>query len=232
MATTDTTGGSMQTLARAHDTIPCPPPIFEPPPSGVRLRVVLTPDDAIEQCRASVRHLAKRFARQGIESDDLEQEGYFAVLQALPRWEPDRGVSFSHYAGRCVRFHLTGYVRTMRRRGMIGKRAPLDAGVSFDAEEDDGSSLHERIGRSPSPEDMIEILRERPAKSKLRLITHEGRTQCLAEWAREIGISKEALHSRFAAGWTTKRALTSSLDTRRARKGIARRTDDCAQPSP
>ena len=40
-----------------------------------------------------------------------------------------------------------------------------------------------------------------------RLITHNGKTQCMAAWAEEIGIFYNTLVCRFKRGWSPERAL-------------------------
>lgn len=40
-----------------------------------------------------------------------------------------------------------------------------------------------------------------------RLLTHNGKTQTLLEWAIEAGISKQLLHKRLKAGWAMAEAL-------------------------
>jgi 5-methylcytosine-specific restriction endonuclease McrA len=40
-------------------------------------------------------------------------------------------------------------------------------------------------------------------------LTAGGKTQCVSEWAREIGISRHALMSRLERGWSQERALTT-----------------------
>ncbi len=41
------------------------------------------------------------------------------------------------------------------------------------------------------------------------LITFEGRTQTITQWAREKGIKPVTLNSRFRNGWSVERALTT-----------------------
>jgi hypothetical protein len=41
------------------------------------------------------------------------------------------------------------------------------------------------------------------------LVTHGGRTMCLAEWAKEVGIAPCALYHRLTHGWSTEKALTA-----------------------
>lgn len=44
-----------------------------------------------------------------------------------------------------------------------------------------------------------------------RLITHDGRTQCLRDWANELGIGESVIDSRIRRGWTIERALTTPV---------------------
>ena len=41
----------------------------------------------------------------------------------------------------------------------------------------------------------------------VRNLTHDGRTQCLAEWARETGLRSTCISQRLARGWSLPRAL-------------------------
>lgn len=47
-------------------------------------------------------------------------------------------------------------------------------------------------------------------KRNTHLITHDGKTQSLSDWADETGISPKTLSTRLCAGWEIKRALTES----------------------
>jgi hypothetical protein len=50
------------------------------------------------------------------------------------------------------------------------------------------------------------------------LLTHDGRTMCLMDWAAEIGLRWEALYARFTRlGWTVEAALTRPPDKRKNR---------------
>lgn len=44
------------------------------------------------------------------------------------------------------------------------------------------------------------------------LLTHEGRTQTLTQWATETGIHKRTLLKRFNSGWTVADMLTRPVD--------------------
>jgi hypothetical protein len=47
-------------------------------------------------------------------------------------------------------------------------------------------------------------------RSTNRFLTHDGRTQTLAQWAREIGCAPEVISRRIQRGWTIARALSYS----------------------
>ena len=40
-------------------------------------------------------------------------------------------------------------------------------------------------------------------------VTHEGKTQSVADWAREIGLERKTLEYRIRIGWSAERALTT-----------------------
>jgi hypothetical protein len=56
-----------------------------------------------------------------------------------------------------------------------------------------------------------------------RLITYQGRTQCLAAWAVEIGIKQVTLGGRIRSGWTVERALTQPVSTKQSTSYITER---------
>jgi RNA polymerase sigma factor (sigma-70 family) len=58
----------------------------------------LSREAVIKQFHDLVGHVLKKFVRPGIECEDLVQEGFYGLLKAYDRYEPDRGVSFLTYA--------------------------------------------------------------------------------------------------------------------------------------
>lgn len=46
-------------------------------------------------------------------------------------------------------------------------------------------------------------------RSYVRLLTFQGTTLCLMDWAAKIGIGVSGLHNRLAKGWSLERALTT-----------------------
>lgn len=49
---------------------------------------------------------------------------------------------------------------------------------------------------------------------KAVMIKFQGRKLNIADWARELGMSRQTLHHRLKAGWTLRNALTKPIDKR------------------
>lgn len=57
----------------------------------------------------------------------------------------------------------------------------------------------------------LKLVAERKPKPKgvVRNITHQGKTQGLQDWARELGMKYQTIQYRLDNGWSVKRALTT-----------------------
>lgn len=47
-----------------------------------------------------------------------------------------------------------------------------------------------------------------------RQVTYNGKTQCVTDWAKELGIAKHLIYQRLNRGWDIQRALTSPPNVR------------------
>lgn len=113
-------------------------------PSSPRHREVR--DELVELHMPLVRYLARRFAGRGEPADDLLQIGTIGLLQAIDRFEPERGLEFSTFAtpniaGEIKRhFRDRGWMVRVPRR-LQELQAELAAGIG---------ELSQRLGRSPT----------------------------------------------------------------------------------
>jgi RNA polymerase sigma-B factor len=102
-----------------------------------------------------VRYLARRFSGRGESVEDLIQIGTIGLLQAIDRFEPDRGLEFSTFAtpnvaGEIKRhFRDRGWMVRVPRR-LQELQAELAAGIS---------ELSQRLGRSPTVGELAQHLR-------------------------------------------------------------------------
>lgn len=63
------------------------------------------------------RAVARRFAGQGVELEDLQQVAAMALMKAIERFEPERGLKFSTFAAPTMAGEVRNYIRD--RGGMI-----------------------------------------------------------------------------------------------------------------
>jgi RNA polymerase sigma-B factor len=121
-------------------------------PSSARYRDIR--DELVTAHLPLVRYLARRFAGRGESADDLMQIGTVGLLQAIDRFEPDRGLEFSTFAtpniaGEIKRhFRDRGWMVRVPRR-LQELQGELAAGIS---------DLSQRLGRSPTVPEIAEHL--------------------------------------------------------------------------
>ena len=73
-------------------------------------------DALVEQHLALVRHIVRRMARRVppcVDIDDMLAAGYEGLLRAAERFDPERGVAFSTFAGCSVRGSVLDALREM-----------------------------------------------------------------------------------------------------------------------
>ncbi|MBQ8653630.1 MAG: sigma-70 family RNA polymerase sigma factor [Clostridia bacterium] len=65
----------------------------------------------VEGCLPLCRHIARRFSGQGVETEDLEQVAAMALMKAIQRFEPERGLKFTTYATPTIAGEVRNYIR-------------------------------------------------------------------------------------------------------------------------
>jgi hypothetical protein len=78
------------------------------------------------------------------------------------------------------------------------------AGTTLDRIDNDGPY-------SPDNCRWADLITQANNKRTSRFLTLDGRTQTVAQWARETGLNQGTLKSRLAKGWTTEDALTKKV---------------------
>lgn len=79
-----------------------------------------------------LRREAMAYSLPGLDRDDLVQEGWIGVLNAVRRYRPERG-GFFPFAAQCARFAMV----SAARRALSGKHLPL---CNYSSLEDSGET--------------------------------------------------------------------------------------------
>lgn len=103
---------------------------------------------------ALVRFLVRRFVDRGEPYDDLLQIGALGLINALDRFDPDRGAEFATFATPTILGELKRYFRDKRWAVHVPRRLKeLGASVAIAAER-----LTGELGRSPTPQEIADRL--------------------------------------------------------------------------
>lgn len=72
------------------------------------------------------------------------------------------------------------------------------------------------VDKNYTPDNCVWATRKEQARNTRRtvLLTHNGKTQCVADWAVELGFNTSSLHDRRRLGWTVEEILTVPKNTR------------------
>ena len=100
-------------------------------------------------------HLAKRFANRGVPTEDLIQVASLALIQAVERFEPDRGLEFSTFATPTIVGELKRYVRDKGWSVRVPRRVQ-DLHVRLGAIV---GELTQSLGRSPTVSELARAAR-------------------------------------------------------------------------
>ena len=76
-----------------------------------RTRSRVLRNELIEQHRGFAEYLARRFGDRGEPLDDLRQVALVGLLKAVERFEPERGLSFTTFAGPTIAGELKRHFR-------------------------------------------------------------------------------------------------------------------------
>jgi RNA polymerase sigma-B factor len=108
-------------------------------------------DELVERYLPLARHLARRYKR-GAEIEDLYQVAAFALVKAVDRFDPDRGIAFSSFAVPTIAGELKRYFRDL---GWV-VRVPRDVQELKLRLDRMVETLTGELGRAPTPGELAD----------------------------------------------------------------------------
>jgi hypothetical protein len=137
--------------------------------------------------------------------DDGRRRAYQAWVKMLSRCYNQRDASYHNYGGKGIRVckewreSFEAFYRDM---------GGCPAKLTLDRRQSTGDYTKENCRWATRAE-------QARNRCNTRLLTLNGRTQCLKDWAQEMGVTQSALANRLNRGWSVERALTTPLYNRR-----------------
>ena len=111
-------------------------------------------NELVERHMGLAAHVAQRFGRRGPSDDDLRQVAFLALVKAVDRFEPDRNVAFSTFAGRTIE----GEIKRHFRDHTWTVRVPRSAKEVHLRLRRATDELTQQLGRSPTVPELAEHL--------------------------------------------------------------------------
>lgn len=104
--------------------------------------------------------------------------------------------SFKRYGGRGI----TVCERWLKFQNFLADMGERPAGRTLERRDNNGPYLKENCRWATAAEQSRNTRRN-------RFMTYQGRTLCVTDWAKELGMPRERLKARLESGWTVERAL-------------------------
>ncbi len=98
--------------------------------------------------------IAARFSGRGVEMEDLRQVGAMALVEALKRFEPERGLRFTTYVTPTITGKVRNYIRD-RAQLMRSPRGLREQGIKMDRANE---ALIQTLRREPSVQELSNYL--------------------------------------------------------------------------
>ena len=114
-------------------------------------------DEVVRAYLPAARSVARKFAGRGVDEDDLFQVASLAMVKALDRFDPDKGVKFASYVIPSMVGEVRNYFRDFARLIRLPRR-----GVQLAAQVNRArGELEQALGRSPRADEIADRLNVR-----------------------------------------------------------------------
>lgn len=165
---------------------------------------VMSNEDAVTQYTWLVELIARDYLRPGLEFDDLKQEAYLGLFDAVSYWRPDAGFSFESVARMRIKNALRNYLHTS---GVNEPNTSIDEPLNG---VDSVDSMHDVLNDEEAPTQEDEAVRaetigmvrkamaKMPSKPRQLLEAYNG-VDSQRELSTQTGVPVQTINRRFLA---------------------------------
>lgn len=143
------------------------------------------------------QRIDETFAKHGAGRTGKQTKAFRCWCGMKQRCDNPKSSDYKYYGGRGI-----GYCESWKKfenfLSDMGNPSPRDTIERLD------------VNKDYSPENCIWLPRTLQNRNKRnnRLLTHDGKTQTVAEWAKELNMNYSTIRSRLRYGWSDSEALT------------------------
>lgn len=154
------------------------------------------------------RAIARKFSGRGVEQEDLEQVAAMALMKAIERFEPDRGLKFTTYATPTIAGEVRNYLRD---KGSI-LRVSRDTRSRLYRMQKVRESLTQELQREPSmkelaaamgiaPDELLSLLDQRESSEVMSMSSAASADEDAQELEERLGVIENGYEQVEQAEW-------------------------------
>lgn len=152
--------GRMSVLTRAEEITKFKE-IIEARSNNDQERYIKLRNELIEANLGLVKSIAKRFQGRGLDLADLEQEGIFAIIRGIEKFDVGKGFKFSTYSHKWIRSMIKEAIATKA----LNINIPVKVRSRMHAIEEAVAQITRETGNpKPSLQEIIDYLKMNPKK--------------------------------------------------------------------
>ena len=146
-------------------------------------------NDLCKQHEPLIKNLAARYMGRGIEFEDLRAAGLLGLARALPKFDPERGITLGAFARHWIRGEMTALFKSNDALA-LGRATSLTVWNTDDENEYEG----QRDVTAPAPTILPDL--SALAETDRFIIKSRLRGDTLAEIGKAVGLSSERIRQR------------------------------------
>lgn len=157
--------------------------------------------DLFVRCTAMIRSIASGYHADGMEPDDLIQEGFVGLFFAVQTFDAKKGVNFETYAATCI----ANRIRTVARASGAGKHQILSNAVSIeDVQLTEPGTPEELLLEQEALRRLYEAVRKNHSEQERNVLALYVLGYDAAAIAQQLKVDKKAVYnamSRIRRKW-------------------------------